>query len=147
MSLARCVSRKKGAHMKIKQLLVLIGVFVVLAFARLVCNELAGKRLSEPSPVTQPTTSGKMSPREIHKFIKDLRQHCPHYWAEAKKRADDMRSNGWTVPCPICKTELSLLHVFPQLTSNVDAMIDTDWHVKCGNCNHEDLFTIIHQKQ
>ena len=133
--------------MKIKQLLVLIGVFVVLTFARLICNGPVGKWLNEPSFVTQPTASGKMQPNEIHKFIKDLRKHRPDYLAEAKERADDMRSSGYIIRCPICKTQLSILHVFPQLTLNVDPIIDTDWHVKCGNCNHEDLFTITHQKQ
>ena len=132
--------------MKTKQLLVLIGVLVVLGFARLVCKD--------PSPVAEPgrnggkiVKSGKMQPHEIHKFIKELRKRRPYYLAEAKERADDMTSSGWTVSCPICETELSILHVFPQLTFNVDPRIDADWHVKCGNCNHEDLFTVIQKTQ
>ena len=132
--------------MKTKQLLVLIGVLVVLGFARLVCKE--------SSPVAKPgrnggkiIKSGQMQPNEIHKFIKDLRKHRPDYLAEAKERADDMTSSGHKIRCPICETQLSILHVFPQLTFNVDPIIDTDWHVKCGNCNHEDLFTVIYQKQ
>ena len=132
--------------MKIKQWLVLIVVLFVLVVVHLVFEDLVGRPEREKPPVAEGVVSGKMQPDEIHKFIKDLRKHRPDYLAEAKERAYDMTSSGVKIRCPICETQLSILHVFPQLTFNVDSMIDTDWHLKCGKCNHEDLVTIIQKR-
>ena len=141
--------------MKIKQLLVvakvlvtvLLKIVLVLVVLVLLLMERA-EVLVDPARKSEQAKepSRDMQPNEIHKFIKDLQKHRPDYLAEAKKRADDLTSRGWVVRCPICDTQLSILHVFPQLTLNVDTMIDTDWHVKCGNCGHEDLFTMMYKQ-
>ena len=78
-----------------------------------------------------------MDPRE---FIGSLSNTRPDYVLDARIRADTL-SSDISIPCPKCNRDMQILHIFPQLESHEDPLIDTDWHLKCL-CGHEDIMTI-----
>lgn len=83
-----------------------------------------------------------MKYHEIRKTIRDLELARPDCVHKAKKRAE---ANRFKVNCPICNSNMSILHIFLQLTPHEDPMIDNDWHIKYDNCNHEDYITIVRE--
>ena len=85
-----------------------------------------------------------MSREHIRQAITDLARQRPKYLREAKQRAKRLAKEG-KIECPVCNdgTLLDILHVFPPLKPNLDdPILDTDWHVRCLKCGHEDWFTI-----
>ena len=81
--------------------------------------------------------------QQVRDAISMLSTKSPKYVKEAKKRAEKYSKDN-KIECVICVdgTPLDILHVFPPLNPDpTDKLIDTDWHVKCPKCNHEDLFT------
>ena len=80
----------------------------------------------------------------VRQAIRELSEERPQYVIEARQRATQM-SKTHKINCPICAddTRLDILHVFPPLKRNLDdPLIDTDWHVRCKVCGHEDWFTM-----
>ena len=82
--------------------------------------------------------------QEVRDFISELTTKRPKYVADAQKRAEKYSKQG-VIECPMCVdgTHLDILHILPPLNPDpTDEIIDTDWHVKCPKCNHEDYFTV-----
>ncbi|MDE0314661.1 MAG: hypothetical protein OXM61_07160 [Candidatus Poribacteria bacterium] len=82
--------------------------------------------------------------QEVRSCISKLSTERPQYVKEARERAENY-SGSFSIDCVICLdgTKLDILHIFPPINPDpIDSFIDTDLHVKCPKCGHEDWFTI-----
>ena len=88
----------------------------------------------------------KKQRNEVRAYIADLSELRPQYAKEAKQRAKQKIDEGLVVECPMCDdgTMLDILHVFLPLVQDFDdPELDSDIHIRCPKCQHENLFTIV----
>ena len=79
--------------------------------------------------------------KEVQEAIARLSRERPDYVEEARIRADTI-GHQWEVPCPTCNEKMRILHIFLPLTPHNDPMIDSDFHIRCDNCDYEDWVSI-----